>query len=97
MITQFDMITGDAIENDQDQPALQSRETARRAALRLMTVAEATEMEGVCPTLSRDSAIRRFAHWLAGPAGYTHTRIRPSTTSRAKGSKDWPTQGPRRQ
>jgi hypothetical protein len=60
MITQFDMITGDVIESDHDQPALQPRETGRRAALRLMTVAEATEIEGVCPTRSRDSAIGRF-------------------------------------
>jgi hypothetical protein len=67
MITQFDIITGDVMEQDREPPARHPPEADRRAALRLMTVAEATEIEGVRPTLSRDSAMRRFVHWLAGP------------------------------
>ncbi len=68
MITQFDMTTGDVMENDHEQPTRHPQEAEQRAALRLMTVAEATEIEGVRTTLSPDSATRRFAHWLARPA-----------------------------
>jgi len=68
MITQFDMTTGDMIENDLEQPARHPQEAEERAALRLMTVAEAAEIEGVRTTLSPDSATRRFAHWLTKPA-----------------------------
>ena len=65
MITQFDMTTGDMIENHHEQRARHLQAADRRAALRLMTVAEATEIEGVRTALSPDTAKQRFAHWLA--------------------------------
>ena len=65
MITQFDMTTGDVIENDHEQPARHPQAAEQRAALRLMTLAEATEIEGLRTALSPDTAKRRFAHWLA--------------------------------
>ncbi|MGB5741028.1 MAG: hypothetical protein WBM65_01170 [Sedimenticolaceae bacterium] len=65
MITQFDITTGDVIESDHEQPARHPQGAERRAALRLMTVAEATEIEGVRTALSPDAAKRRVVHWLA--------------------------------
>ena len=68
MITQFDMTTGDMIETDHQQQARHPQGAEQRAALRLMTVAEAAEIEVVRTTLSPDSATPRFPLWLIKPA-----------------------------
>ncbi len=67
MITQFDMTTGDVIENDHEPRARHPQQAEQRTALRLMTVSEAIEIEGVRTALSPDTAKRRFAHWLTIP------------------------------
>ena len=67
MITQFDMNTGDVIEDDHEPPGRHLQQTEQPAALRLMTVAEATEIERVRAALSAETATRRVTHWLCRP------------------------------